>query len=101
MWVGVLGPLCVRDGDVTMPVSAAKQRALLAVLLVRANYVVSFDELAETVWEGAPAPGARTAVRNYVRRLRQALGPAVGSRIITHHPGYVFEAGEDELDLLR
>jgi DNA-binding SARP family transcriptional activator len=39
----VLGPLEVRDGDRSLPLAGAKQRALLALLLVNANHVVSRD----------------------------------------------------------
>jgi DNA-binding SARP family transcriptional activator/tetratricopeptide (TPR) repeat protein len=101
MWLALLGPLQVRDGDAELTVPAAKQRVLLATLLLHANHVVSFDELAETIWDGEPAPGANTTVRNYVRRLRQVLGPAAGARVVTRDPGYLIEVSEDELDLLR
>ncbi len=101
MWLGVLGPLRVQDGETSISVPAAKQRVLLAFLLVHANRVTSFDEIAETVWDGAPPPAARVAVRNYVLRLRQVLGPVVGARIVTRDPGYLIEIGPDELDLLR
>jgi DNA-binding SARP family transcriptional activator len=101
MWLALLGPLQVRNGEAELTVSAAKQRVLLATLLLRANHVVSFDELAETIWDGEPASGANTTVRNYVRRLRQVLGPAAGARVVTRDPGYLIEVSEDELDLLR
>ena len=101
MWLALLGPLQVRNGEAELTVPAAKQRVLLATLLLHANHVVSFDELAETIWDGEPAPGANTTVRNYVRRLRQVLGPAAGARVVTRDPGYLIEVSEDELDLLR
>jgi hypothetical protein len=53
------------------------------------------------VWDGVPAPGARTTVRNYVLRLRQVLGPVAGARIVTHQPGYLFRVDDGELDLLQ
>ncbi len=83
MWLGLLGPLSVRDGDRSLIVTAAKQRVLLALLAVHANHVVSFDEIADTMWNGAPAPGAHATVRNYVLRLRKVLGPDLGARIVT------------------
>jgi DNA-binding SARP family transcriptional activator/tetratricopeptide (TPR) repeat protein len=101
MWVGVLGPLEVSHDGVTLPVRAAKHRIVLATLLVHANQVVSFDALAETLWDGSPASGARVTVRNYVFRLRQVLGSEVGSRIVTLDPGYEFRADDGELDLLK
>lgn len=101
MWLGVLGPLQVQHEAMAIGVPAAKQRIVLGALLVQANQVVSFEQLADVVWDGAGPPGARPTLRNYVKRLRQILGPAVGGRIRTHDPGYVIDVGEDELDLLR
>ena len=102
MWLALLGPLQVRNGEAELTVPAAKQRVLLATLLLRANHVVSFDELGRRRSGMASRPaGANTTVRNYVRRLRQVLGPAAGARIVTRDPGYLIEVSEDELDLLR
>jgi DNA-binding SARP family transcriptional activator len=101
VWFGVLGMLDIQHDGTAVAVSAGKQRAVLAVLLARANRVVSFGELADAVWDGAPAAGARSTIRNYIRVLRQGLGPAAGGRIVTREPGYLIRLGEDELDLLR
>jgi DNA-binding SARP family transcriptional activator/tetratricopeptide (TPR) repeat protein len=100
-WVGVLGPLLVRSGGEPVPVPAPKQRVILAALALRAGQVASYDELAEIVWDGVPPSGARVAIRNYVKRLRQILGPDAGGRIVTRDPGYALEAGPDEVDALR
>jgi len=66
MWVGLLGPLVLNGGAGPLQVPAAKQRAVLAALALRAGHVVSLDALAEAVWGAAPPPGARVTVRNYV-----------------------------------
>ncbi|MGH3126050.1 MAG: AfsR/SARP family transcriptional regulator, partial [Streptosporangiaceae bacterium] len=100
-WVGVLGPLLVRSGGELVAVPAPKQRVILAALALRAGQVASYDELAEIVWDGVPPSGARVAIRNYVKRLRQILGPVAGRRIVTRDPGYALEAGPDEVDALR
>jgi DNA-binding SARP family transcriptional activator len=101
MWLGLLGPLQLRDGKEELTVPAAKQRVVLAALLLHSGHAMSFDELAETIWDDDPGPGAHATIRNYVRRLRKVLGPALGARIITRDPGYLIEVSEDELDLLR
>src|SRR5580704_3525082 len=72
-------------------VSAGKQRVLLAALLLRANEVVGAGELAQAVWEGQPPETARVTLQNYVKRLRQALGPV----------GYLIEVMPGELDVTR
>ena len=51
MWFGVLGPLLVRDGDVVVGVPAARQRVLLAALLVQAGKAVPAATLADMVWD--------------------------------------------------
>ena len=84
-----------------MPVPAPKQRVILATLALRAGQVASYDELAEIVWDGAPPAGARVAIRNYVKRLRQILGLEAGRRIVTRDPGYALEAEPGEVDALR
>jgi DNA-binding SARP family transcriptional activator len=98
---GLLGPLLVRVGKAPVRVSAGKQRALLAALLMRANQVVAVDDLAEAVWDGNPPGSARVTLQNYVKRLRQALGPAGYQRIETCPAGYLVAAAADELDLTK
>jgi DNA-binding SARP family transcriptional activator len=98
---GLLGPLLVRVGGVPVRVSAGKQRVLLAALLVRVNQVVGVDDLADAVWEGQPPDSARVTLQNYVKRLRQALGPSGYERIATRPTGYLIEAVPGELDLTR
>ncbi len=96
----LLGPLAVRTDETLVPVAAAKQRAVLAALLVRANRVVTVDELADVLWGEDLPSAARTGVQNYVMRLRQALGVA-GQRITTQPGGYLIRVEAGELDLDR
>jgi DNA-binding SARP family transcriptional activator/tetratricopeptide (TPR) repeat protein len=101
MWFGVLGPLLVCDGESVISVPAARHRVLLAALLLHAGTIVNADTLAEIVWDGAPPAGAGTTLRSHVSRLRQVLGPHAGARVVTRYPGYLVEAREEEVDLLR
>ena len=50
----VLGPLEVLDGQGSLPLAGAKQRALLALLLVHANHVLSRDRLIDELWGDEP-----------------------------------------------
>ena len=50
----ILGPLEVRREGAQVALGAAKQRALLAILLVHANELVSSDRLIEELWPRAP-----------------------------------------------
>jgi DNA-binding SARP family transcriptional activator len=93
----VLGPMTVTAGGT--PVSApAKQRAVLAALLLRANRVVSTESIAEELWDADPPATARNTTQGYVNRLRRVL--PVG-RLITRAPGYLLEVHAGELDLDR
>jgi DNA-binding SARP family transcriptional activator len=99
---GVLGPLLVEDdtgNDVRVP--AGRLRTLLAVLLMRANQPVPLDELVDLLWDGAPPGDAIRTVRVYVARLRQVLGPHVGTRVLTLSRGYLCRVDEHEFDLLH
>src|SRR5215469_10276420 len=98
---GLLGPLTVREGVREIRVPPGMQRTLLAVLLLRANQVVPIDELAHILWGASPPPTAEVTVRNYVKRLRHALGDTDQKRIRTMPRGYLIAVGADELDVFR
>jgi DNA-binding response OmpR family regulator len=51
---GILGPLEVLRSGRVVPLAGPRQRAVLAVLLLQPNRVVSVDRLVEDVWEGTP-----------------------------------------------
>jgi DNA-binding SARP family transcriptional activator len=95
----VLGPLEVVEGGRPLVLGGPRQRALLALLLTRANEVVSTDRLIDDLW-GAHTPStAANTLQYHVSQLRKALAPA--EVIVTQEPGYLIQIGPDELDLLR
>ena len=86
---GLLGPLLAEDGEgQVLAVPAAKQRIVLAALLLSANATVSIGKLAGALWGASPPPNATPVVRTYVMRLRRALGDT-GSRIVSQPAGYL------------
>jgi DNA-binding SARP family transcriptional activator/Flp pilus assembly protein TadD len=97
----LLGPLVVRCDGKPVPVTAGRQRAVLATLLLNAGHAVGLDELAEALWGAEPPRSARVSVQNYVMRLRNALGEAGRERIGTLPDGYVIRIAAGELDLSR
>ncbi|MFF0387884.1 BTAD domain-containing putative transcriptional regulator [Kitasatospora sp. NPDC004615] len=99
MHFGILGPLVISDHSGPRPLPAARQRVLLAALLLRPGFVPS-DTLAELVWDGRPPAGAATTLRSYVMRLRRALGP-LGPRLETGSGGYRLSITDAELDAHR
>ncbi len=95
----ILGPLEIADGDRVLPLAGA-QRSLLALLLLRANEVVSSDRLIDELWgEHSPESG-RTALQVRVSGLRKALGSG-GTLLVTRAPGYMLALQPDQLDLFR
>jgi DNA-binding SARP family transcriptional activator len=95
----VLGPLEVLADGRPLPITGEKQRALLALLLLHANQVVSSDSLLEELWgERQPAAGA-TALRVRVSQLRKALRQK--DVLVTRAPGYLLRVEAGELDLHR
>jgi DNA-binding SARP family transcriptional activator/tetratricopeptide (TPR) repeat protein len=101
MEFGLLGPLLVRRDEAIVPIPAARQRVLLAALLLKANQVISADALVEFIWGAEPPATARKTMHNYVKRLRRALGDTDRSRIITRSGGYLISVGVGELDVTR
>jgi DNA-binding SARP family transcriptional activator len=90
----------VTDGEgVPIRVPAAKQRIILAALLLRANTAVSAERLADALWGLGPPPTAAAAIRTYVTRLRKTLGLA-GARLVSRPAGYAIEVRQPgEFDL--
>ena len=101
MEFGLLGQLVVRNGEAVLPVPAGKQRAVLAVLLVRTGQVVSIDEMMELIWAGYPPRSARVTLYNHVKRLRQTLGGTGVAPVKTNGAGYFIETTADDLDVTR
>jgi DNA-binding SARP family transcriptional activator/tetratricopeptide (TPR) repeat protein len=97
----ILGPLLVHDGEAQIDVPKGRVRVLLAALLLHTGSPVPAGVLTEAAWEGVPPPGADATLRSHVARLRRALGPRAGARLVTRHPGYVLQAVENEVDVLR
>jgi YVTN family beta-propeller protein len=96
--VGILGPLVVREDDREVQIGAAKQRALLTLLLLRRGELVPTDTLVEQLWNGTPPATAVKTVQVYVSQLRKALGEGA---VETRPGGYVLPAGQVTLDADR
>jgi len=94
----ILGPLQVLDEGRELPLGGAKQRAVLALLLLDPNRVVSRDRLIDELWHTDPPATAPTALQVYVSQLRKALGRDL---ILTQPPGYLIRVSDGELDLHR
>jgi YVTN family beta-propeller protein len=98
----VLGDLAVWDerGE-RLAITGPSRRALLALLLLNANQVLSRERLIDELW-GARAPAtAAKSLQVHVWRLRKTLGANGTGPLRTEPGGYVLEVGPGELDLME
>jgi hypothetical protein len=92
----ILGALEVEEDGGVVRIAGAKQRTLLALLLLHANEPVTRDCLIGEL-SGVKRPQtAATALQVHVSQLRKALG---GERIVTRAPDYLIRVADGELDL--
>ena len=94
----ILGPLEVLDGEEVLHLGGQKQRALLAILLLDPNRVVSTDRIVDALWGEQPPRTAATSLQNFVSQLRKLLGPET---LVTKPPGYELRLAGEQLDLQR
>ena len=73
--VGVLGPVAAWYGDQELPVGQPRQQAVLGILAMRANRVISRGELVDAVWGQDPPASAEGGVYTYVACLRRIIEP--------------------------
>jgi DNA-binding SARP family transcriptional activator len=91
----ILGSLEVVDGDHQVALGGPRQRALLTVLLVHRNELVSSDRLIDELWSERAPPSAIKVVQGYVSNLRKVLGDGV---LVTRGHGYLLRADKGQLD---
>jgi predicted ATPase/DNA-binding SARP family transcriptional activator len=94
----ILGSVEAAGDDGPLALGAPKQRALLALLLLSANTVVSRDRLVDALWGTDPPRSAVSSLQVYVHGLRRVLG---AERIERHGTGYRLQLDPAELDLSR
>ncbi|MCK2243484.1 MULTISPECIES: tetratricopeptide repeat protein [unclassified Crossiella] len=97
----VLGSVEARAGGRLLDLGPARQRRVLAALLVEANQAVTTDQLIDRVWgERLPQRAAGT-LRSYLTRLRTILTEAGDVGIQRRSGGYVLAVDEQTVDLHR
>jgi ABC-type transport system substrate-binding protein/DNA-binding SARP family transcriptional activator len=99
----VLGAFEVLDEGNSVPLGGRKQRSLLAILLLRANKVVSSDALIDELWGERPPASAQHTLQAYVSRLRKVLRETGDGRpvLVSYPAGYLLRVASGELDLDR
>ncbi|MHA5054568.1 AfsR/SARP family transcriptional regulator [Streptomyces sp. SD15] len=102
----VLGPVRAWRAGTELDLGRPKERALLALLLVRADEPVGMSEIVDTLWGHRPPPTAVNVVRRLVGSLRRLLEPGLPARATGHWlvrdaGGYRLLTDSGSLDLLR
>ena len=94
----ILGPLAVLDGDRTIGLGGARQRAVLAILLLHRGETVSVDRIVDLMWGEQPPATAVKTVQVYVSHLRRALAEDV---VVSSSGGYALAVDPERIDALR
>jgi predicted ATPase/DNA-binding SARP family transcriptional activator len=101
----ILGPLEVLVQGKPLPLGGAKRRALLALLLVRANEVVSTDRLIDELWGEQPPETAANTLQVHISHLRRALHVTLEDQeppiLVTEPPGYALRVSPESIDASR
>jgi peptide/nickel transport system substrate-binding protein len=91
----ILGRLEVLEHGQPIALGGAKQRAVLAILLLHRREAVSIDRLVDELWGERPPPTAAQTIRVYVSRLRKALGDR---HVETRGRGYLLAVDPEQVD---
>ena len=94
----MLGPLEVLEGNEPVGLGGARQRAVLAYLLINRGEAVSVDRIVDALWGESPPATATKTVQVYVSRLRKLLG---ADALATRGHGYALIAEPDSVDADR
>jgi DNA-binding SARP family transcriptional activator len=98
---GVFGPFTVRHAGSLLSLGGAKQRTVLATLVVHVNRTVQLDDLIAELWEDRPPASAVANVRTYVgnlRRLLAAAAPGTADPVTRSGSGYLLTVAAAAVD---
>ncbi|MEO6089850.1 MAG: BTAD domain-containing putative transcriptional regulator [Umezawaea sp.] len=102
--VQLLGAVRAWRGDTELALGSARQRALFTVLAMRANQVVSREELVDAIWGESPPGAVDSSLYTYVSRLRRTLEPVRskwtgGQMLVSAGSGYSLRLEPGLLDV--
>jgi DNA-binding SARP family transcriptional activator/tetratricopeptide (TPR) repeat protein len=103
----LLGEVQLRAGGLSLNVGAARQQAVLAVLVVDAGRPVGIETLIDRVWDDNPPVQARNVLYSHLSRLRRLLRQASALagepvvRVERRHAGYVLGVEPERVDVHR
>lgn len=98
MRIAILGPLTVIGKD-QLPVGGTKVRATLALLALNVGSVVSYEDLAEELWDDRPPRTTKNTLQAHVARLRRLLQDAGHPHALRSvNRGYQLDLSPDAID---
>lgn len=93
----ILGPIAAFDGERGLSLGGARQRAVLALLLLHGNEALSRDVIIDQLWGEQPPPTAAKVLQNCISALRKEL-PGGRQTLRTIGGAYALELAPEELD---
>jgi DNA-binding SARP family transcriptional activator len=100
----ILGAMEMVNGNRVCTPSAPKVRAVLALLLLRANRIVTRDALFEELWRESPPQSATTTTQTYIYQLRKLFeqegltAEGGGDLLVTRAPGYLLRIRPEQVN---
>jgi DNA-binding SARP family transcriptional activator/tetratricopeptide (TPR) repeat protein len=101
----LLGPVRAWRGQAELDLGPRQQRAVLALLLLRANQLATVQDLIELLWGQDPPGSAVNIIHKHIGVIRRLLEPdlkarASGRWLIRHGGAYRLTADESMSDLM-
>ncbi|CAN5247177.1 hypothetical protein BH18ACT12_BH18ACT12_16680 [soil metagenome] len=93
----ILGPLEAFDGERGLSLGGARQRAVLAILLLHGNEALTRDVIVDQLWGEEPPQTAVKVLQNCISALRKEL-PGGAETLRTIGGAYELELAPGELD---
>src|SRR5215472_3323593 len=101
VWLRVLGPVGIRDGDAGRRPPGPQLRVLLAFFTLAAGQVVPVSDLVDVLWQERPPSSARASLQILIARLRKSLAPVPACTLDRYGDGYRLQVGQDQVDVYR
>jgi predicted ATPase/DNA-binding SARP family transcriptional activator len=98
MQVLILGQVGISSGETDLPLAGSKRKALLAILALKCNRVVSADSLVDHLWGDNPPVTAANTLQSHMSHLRKVLGPS-SAVLVSRSNGYMLQLERTGTDL--
>ena len=103
--IRVLGPIGAEIAGAPLPLSKARHREILAILVAARGRTVSTSRLVDELWDD-PRAGAVGAIRTFIGELRRIIEPGRPARtppmiLVTDGDGYALRPLPTAVDLWR